>query len=385
VKADVDYLVIGGGFYGAALSLFLRSVSDSIMLVEAGSALMQRASRVNQARIHTGFHYPRSALTAVKSMMLHRRFADDFPEAVMNDFQMLYGIARYRSKVSSKRFLRMYRDMGAPIATASAAHAAIFDNDRVEAAFACTEFAFDYSVLQHHLTARLDALNVDLRLQTEVVSIEEKDQLAVVALSSGQEITARYVFNVTYAQLNSVLRRACLPLAKLKYELSEIALVTPPVELKGLAVTMMDGPFFSVMPFPSTELYSLTHVRYTPHYSWTDDNESRSSYEVFKSTVPDSHVRHMIADGQRYLPCLRDATWQQSLYEVKAMLLKNEHDDGRPILYQRHPATSRVISILGGKIDNIYDLFDLVRSSALEWSLADSRYVRPGDVSCNAS
>ena len=69
---DVDYLIIGGGFYGCCLALYLRSISDRVLVVEAADRLMTRASRVNQARIHTGFHYPRSALTAVKSMVLHQ-------------------------------------------------------------------------------------------------------------------------------------------------------------------------------------------------------------------------------------------------------------------------------------------------------------------------
>ena len=93
---DIDYLIIGGGFYGCCLALYLRSITDRVIVVEAADTLMSRASRVNQARIHTGFHYPRSALTAVKSMILHRRFIQDFPEAVVDEFQMLYAIARRR-------------------------------------------------------------------------------------------------------------------------------------------------------------------------------------------------------------------------------------------------------------------------------------------------
>ena len=50
-------------------------------------------------------------------------------------------------------------------------------------------------------------------------------------------------------------------------------------------------------------------------------------------------------------------------FDVKTVLLKNETDDGRPILYQRKPENSRVVSVLGGKIDNIYDLFDIVRTT----------------------
>ena len=96
---------------------------------------------------------------------------------------------------------------------------------------------------------------------------------------------------------------------------------------------------------------------------------------------PDRHESrhpHMIRDAMRYLPCLSEARWVRSLWEVKTVLVKNEGDDGRPILFHRRPAGSRVTSILGGKIDNIYDLFDLVRSTDPRLAAADDRFVRAG-------
>ena len=86
-------------------------------------------------------------------------------------------------------------------------------------------------------------------------------------------------------------------------------------------------------------------------------------------------ARHMILDSKRYVPAIAGATYQKSLYEVKAVLVKNERDDGRPILYQRSPKTSRVISILGAKIDNIYDLFELVRQTEPEFVAAQDNFV----------
>lgn len=367
---DPDYLVIGGGFYGAALALFLRSVSDRVMLVEAENRLMDRASKVNQARIHTGFHYPRNALTAVKSMMLRRRFAQDFQEAVVDDFQMLYAIARYRSKVSANRFYRMFRDMGAPIARARAADAALFDPAMIEAVFACEEHAFDADILRARMESGLARAQVGLHLGTTVERLEDRGDHVIADLSDGKSLRARFVFNVTYAGLNRVLATAGLPLAPLKYEMTELALVAPPPDLAGLGITVMDGPFFSVMPAPGTGLHSLTHVRYTPHGSWTDAAPA--------VPVPaEARARHMIADARRYLPCLGAARWQRSLYEAKTVLLKNEQDDGRPILFQRLPAGSRVISVMGGKIDNIYDLFDLMRGTEPEWRGADTRFLHP--------
>lgn len=372
---DVDYLIIGGGFYGCCLALYLRSISDRVLVVEAADRLMTRASRVNQARIHTGFHYPRSALTAVKSMVLHQRFMQDFPEAVIDDFQMLYAIARRRSKVSASRFHRMFRDIGAPIQPASTSQAALFNNDMIEAVFACHETAFDYSILENLLSARLASAGVEVRLSTELINLTDAQTGIVAGLSSGSEVTARYAFNITYSQVNAVLEKAELPRAPLKHELAELALVTPPPELDGIGVTVMDGAFFSCMPYPAEDLYSLTHVRYTPHESWTDETRTAANRILLPEHLPQSRVAHMIRDGQRYLPSLAHACYEKSLFEVKTILIKNEHDDGRPILYQQKPMDSRVVSILGGKIDNIYDLFELIRTSSPEFASADDGLV----------
>lgn len=367
----IDHIIIGGGFYGCCLALFLRSIARRVLVVEAGDRLLDRASRVNQARIHTGFHYPRSAVTAVKSMMLHRRFAMDFPEAVVDNFQMLYAIARRRSKVSPKRFSRMFQDIGAPLAPASDAQAALFSEDTVEAVFACTEAAFDFSVLRRLMHERLDAAGVEVRLSTTVEAVEDRADGVVLHLAGGEALAAGYAFNVTYAQINEVLRRSGLQQAALKYEVAELALIRPPAELRDYGITVMDGPFFSTMPYPASGLYSLTHVRYTPHRSWTDAAELGSPYALFAGMTPETRVRHMILDSQRYVPCLARARYDSSIFDVKTVLVKNEEDDGRPILYQRRPVDSRVVSILGGKIDNIYDLFDLVRQTGPEFAGAD--------------
>lgn len=370
---DVDYIVIGGGFYGCCLALFLRSLSKRVLLVEAGDVLLGRASRVNQARVHTGFHYPRSALTAVKSMILHDRFARDFPQAVRDDFQMLYAIARRRSKVSAKRFYRMFRDLGAPIAPANASQAALFDSNLIEEAFACRELSFDYTVLRGLMQERLAAAGVEVLLNTSVTALQDGAAALVCQLSDGSEVTARYGFNVTYALINQLLAKADLPQAHLKYEVTELALVEPPPELQAYGLTVMDGPFFSCMPYPAEKLHSLTHVRYTPQQSWVDGGASPDAR--LASDPKQSMARHMILDSKRYVPAIAGATYQKSLYEVKAVLVKNERDDGRPILYQRSPKTSRVISILGAKIDNIYDLFELVRQTEPEFVAAQDNFV----------
>ena len=147
------------------------------------------------------------------------------------------------------------------------------------------------------------------------------------------------------------------PLA-LKHELAEVALVEPPPELARLAVTVMDGPFFSSMPYPAEKLYSLAHVRYTPHFSWVDSSKDLSPYQINDRLPKVSRWRHMVQDAKRFLPCMQDVTYRHSLFDVKTVLVRNERDDGRPILLHRHSEGPRIYSVMGAKIDNIYDLFE---------------------------
>ena len=375
---EFDFVIIGGGFYGASLALYLRSISKNICLIETEEELLTRASRVNQARVHTGFHYPRSFVTGYRSLALHQRFITDFPDAIVDDFKMLYAVARRRSKVSAGRFYRMYAEMGAPIQQATREEAALFSAELIENVFECREFAFDYTVLRGRLLERMERYGIEMMLGTSVESIDEGNRSPELALSTGEEIRAGFVFNVTYSAINQILTRAKLPLAPLKHEFTEVALVVPPSALNGYGVTVMDGPFFSAMPYPAEDLYSLTHVRYTPQFSWVDKDVASPGSRL-PSFTPESHVQHMILDAQRYLPCMKETRWVRSIYDTKTVLIRNEGDDGRPILFQRQPNTSRIISVMGGKVDNIYDLFELMRRAEPAWANADGRYLWGND------
>lgn len=85
-SADPNYdaVIIGGGFYGSAIAVYLTKQRGlkRIMLVEREPALMMRASHNNQARVHNGYHYPRCFTTAYRSRINLPRFVHDWPEAV---------------------------------------------------------------------------------------------------------------------------------------------------------------------------------------------------------------------------------------------------------------------------------------------------------------
>src|SRR3954468_22658490 len=87
-------VIVGGGFYGARLALVLRARGGRVLLVEREAQLLWRASLRNQARVHNGYHYPRSILTSLRSRLNYARFVTEYADCVDQSFVHYYGIAR---------------------------------------------------------------------------------------------------------------------------------------------------------------------------------------------------------------------------------------------------------------------------------------------------
>ncbi|MDR5831961.1 FAD-dependent oxidoreductase [Caballeronia sp. LP006] len=366
-----DAVIIGGGFYGSAIAIYLARQRDfkRICLLEGESDLLQRASYNNQARVHNGYHYPRSFTTAYRSRINLPKFVRDWPQVVKADFTKLYAIARRNSKVTSKQFQRFCHETNAQLEPAGPKLKWLFEPRLIEDVFVVQEYAFDSRLLADWAHTELREAGVDVRLATRAETIVEASDGRLTVFACGADgahypIDTRYVFNCTYSGLNQLGGSFPGTHTRLKQEITEMALVQAPPELEGLGITVMDGPFFSMMPFPSRGLHTLSHVRYTPHLHW-DDERGIDPYARLASYPRETRVDRMMRDVARYMPAVRHAKYVESLFEVKTVLGKNEADDGRPILFEKHAEMPGCFSVLGGKIDNIYDVLEKLDAETL--------------------
>ncbi|MDR3429428.1 FAD-dependent oxidoreductase [Silvimonas sp.] len=360
----MDAIVIGGGFYGSAIAIYLAKQRGfkRIVVVEREAALLCRASYNNQARVHNGYHYPRSFTTAYRSQVNLPRFVKDWPNAIKQDFTKLYAIARRNSKVTARQFERFCHEIGAKILPAEPSLRDLFEPRLIEDVFLVEEYAFDSTKLANWAENELRECGVQTELRTNVTAISmcpEGGLYTTIQRSDGIEeiIASQYVFNCTYSGLNQFKGDYIGTQTGLKHEITEMALMRAPPELAGVGITVMDGPFFSMMPFPARGLHTLSHVRYTPHMHWNDKN-GLNPYEKLNQYNRATRVDRMVRDVGRYLPSVLNAKYIESLFEVKTVLVKNEGDDGRPILFEKHPELPGCYSVLGGKIDNIYDVLE---------------------------
>ena len=367
-RASYDSIVIGGGYFGCSLAAALAEQGHQVLLCEARSGLLERASYHNQARIHQGYHYPRSVLTALRSRINFSRWTTAYEECVVDDFDHYYAIARPHSKVTAAQFERFMHRIGAPLAPAPAAVGKLFNPALIERVWAVREYAFDAVKLRALLEGKLASAGVECCLSTTATHVAEATGGLVLTIASPEgicQVSGRHVFNTTYSQLNGLLSASGLASVPLKHELAEMALVEVPEELTKVGVTVMCGPYFSLMPFPARGLHTLSHVRYTPHMTWQDRGQATAAATAFEAGArPASAFRHMQADARRYLPILERCVRKDSLWEIKTVLPASEEDDSRPILFRRDCGLKNLHCVMGAKIDNIFDILDECRSFA---------------------
>lgn len=346
-----DVAIIGGGIYGCILALHFKKTYKKVVLIEKEADLLLKASYNNQARIHNGYHYPRSFITALRSHINYKRFILDFRDCVVDNSQMVYAIASNNSKITTHQFLKFCQQIGSPVNRVSKKIKDLFDERLINDAFLVDEAVFNAAKLRDILKEKLNLAKVKIKYSTEAVKVIKQGKDITIQLKNGQTIFSNLVLNCSYSNINTILQNSNLAQLPLKHELTEMPLLEMPDELKKIGITIMDGPFFSIMPFPDKKLHTMHHVRYTPITSNIDVNES------FPSNLHiESNAIFMIKDAQRYIPLLKKVKYKGSLYETKTVLIFNEISDARPILFKKNYGIKNFFIIMGGKIDNIYDI-----------------------------
>lgn len=327
-------LVIGGGFFGCMVA---SRCKGEVIIIEESEDILQFASVNNQARVHNGYHYPRSDKTAFSSHHNYARFVKDFSKAVMGYGEMLYPIA-HGSKISANSFFQKYRDLGCPIKVADSKFKEKFSSELITEVFSVEEKVFNGNILRELVREKISGKN--LLTNSKVVSISKNGDLISVKLENGDIFLSERVILCAYDDTNEILKNSSLPEIDLIVRTAVMPLIRVPKEFQDLSITIMDGPFFSIMPFPMQKCHSIHHVTLTP--------DPNSKFEDFYNDII------------KFIPDLKNMKHIGSIVQKKTIFPENKNDDGRPIMYRKNHGIENFDVIVGGKIDNIYDIFDII-------------------------
>ena len=374
VSENFDFTIFGGGIFGLFAANLLGKKGLNVCLVELNSQVFGRASYVNQARVHQGYHYPRSLSTAKVSAKYFNRFVKDFEIAINDKFKKIYAISNRSSYTSNRQFLKFCEFCNIP--AESIDPSIYFNPGTVEGAYEVEEFAFDPNLVKEILLERnKNFKNITCVFNEQLTNAHEEKSYYNLEFASGLRIRSQGVFNCTYASVNQILDLFGFDLFDIKYEICEVALCTVSPELRGLGITMMDGPFFSVMPFGKNDLHTLTAVEFTPRKTSMSRLPKFPCQEAVPNCTPDllqncntcpakpkTAYRDMRQMALKYLKPELQINYKSSLFAIKPILMISEMDDSRPTMVQTYSDNPKFVTVLSGKVNAIYEMEQIINA-----------------------
>ncbi len=374
-----DFVIIGGGIFGCYAALYLAKRGAKVALLEKEAHLFRKASLVNQARLHSGYHYPRSLATAALSDEHKERFTAEHRQFVHFSFEKYYAIDRFGSFTDPLQFERFCSRLNIPFQRIQEHN--LFNFNRLEALYLTEEYSFDPVLLGHYYREKVEnepGISVIKNVRLESALAESNQWLIdfchTTALPhSTRRLITPTVINATYAASNAVNQLFNAGSLALTHELSEIAFVNSR-EFGDRGLTVMDGPFGSIMPYGLSGLLSLSSVAYTHH---------KISYEdlpQFDCQVPEdpscrphapgictdcprrpaSNAAKMLAQMQQYFADSVHFEHFFSYFTIKSKLKSSYIDDGRPTEISMLRDNPRFYCLFSGKINSIYEVEKIV-------------------------
>ena len=112
MKNFFDKIIIGAGLYGLYATDFCCKKEEKVLVLEYDKEPFSRATYINQARVHMGYHYPRSLSTALKSAGYFKRFVEDFHFCIHSKFDQVYATSDKFSWTNATQFIEFCKAAG---------------------------------------------------------------------------------------------------------------------------------------------------------------------------------------------------------------------------------------------------------------------------------
>jgi hypothetical protein len=317
--------VLGAGWYGAHLSLALLEAGHQVECFD-DVGVFAGASGANPARLHLGWHYPRSKLTRAGCQEHQTAFLTRYGQFTRSVPVNIYAVAANESMLDFGTYLQA---VGSELQHIVLHNPAEFGLAKVEGAVLTGErhIVIDEvrAFFQRELTAR-GALHISERPK------------GAADLTIDCTFCARDGANVD------------------RYEPCITALVKGPTDK---AITIMDGPFPSLYPWNEAQgLCSLTSAKYTPLGRYATREEAEEALKAATEFDLEERADAMAAQFSHFYP----AFWRE--YEVVDWRLgiramPKSGADARLVDVVR--VDDRTLRVRAGKIDAVVYAEQLVK------------------------
>src|SRR4051812_6265282 len=168
LKTGLKIAVAGAGIYGSTIALELARQGHRVTLHDP-LGVLRAASAINQCRIHSGYHYPRSAETIAETLEARGEFIRAFRPALVRGTRHFYAIPRQGSRTSPREYEEVLRRHSLPYRKVSPRW---MDFAFIDSCYEVDESLYDPVALRRLLTGKLARAAV--RFEPRALSASDK-------------------------------------------------------------------------------------------------------------------------------------------------------------------------------------------------------------------
>jgi len=312
-------LIIGAGIFGCAIGYELDRAGHHVTIQEKDSDIMMGASKLNHNRIHFGYHYPRSLETAKQSLDGFEYFIEHYSDALISGFPNFYMVAKDGSNVSASEYIDFCEKLRLNHIYDNYPGDDLVNKSKLSLSVKVFEYVYDYDILKKLVREKING--IDLRLNESFDDVDGYD----------------YIVNTSYANVNNINKKLGVDTLNLNFQ--DVVVPIFKMDSKPFGLTIMDGPFCSVMPKGNNKNQFLL---YNPKYSVLRESDENNFDDG------EFDIELIYKESEKYFPFLShvepDGYWRT----VRA--LPKNTDDSRLSEIFFDDKNSNVITILSGKI-----------------------------------
>lgn len=354
-EQHTNVAIIGGGFYGAFVASEVKAHNPKldVTILEKEAKPFTQASSTNQGQFHMGYMYSGDQMLAGECTENISRFYRNFNDAVDHGVNSLYGIHKH-SEISAQDYAAFCEDVGLPLE--------IVDSDprifgaEITRTFATREKTFNSSKVQETLLRKLALQGVKIVYNFDAGSVDQKSDRLHVTSDMGN-IRADHIFNVTFADINTLHEKSGLPLVPLQHDSFLHFVVDLPDEFKTTAATVVRGPYASLLPSSFRGGHILASGVYRKVCSSRDHKPEETVTNIHDTF--DKAIRESAA----YLPITGLARYKGYTLGTRAAYAGKENYTSKAMVFQNYAQLNGYHVVLGGKVSCLFDVIPAIHNA----------------------
>jgi glycine/D-amino acid oxidase-like deaminating enzyme len=343
--------VIGCGIFGAEIAIKASACGLTVKVLEARSDILSAASMNNQNRLHLGFHYPRDLETWRQSIRGFDAFRKYYAECIQSNFMNAYFIARSGTLTTPSLYLQFCKELGVPFQKIDVKNFPVAIRG-ADTGILCDEVVYDCAMLRELVRQKLRQQNVDVSLGERVTKLSKQGSRYRLETQSNSTIFADVVINASYADINRLTEGLGHVVDDNLYEYTAVPIIK--MNMPRVGVTIMDGPFMTVLPHGKSDNFLLYNVAQSVIASSVarlmDSRWLSPETAPFSGMDKGAFFRKMVRTCSEYMPSLGNAELVGFLEGPRMVLARKDASDARPSIVTNYDDS--YFSVFAGKIDH---------------------------------